>query len=194
MFRCPICGEKSNRKGKPFESEDQVIGHIDGSRDDDHRDVSGSEVREEIEESAEDAQDNPRAAIGSEDDDGTHAVGMAREQSEQAIQMTAAESMDEGIEQRLEDGFDTGYPHGKQKAVAGSNGNDDGRKCPECGNPMRQPEAGTKFETASTKGLIREKHVTVVLERGDHYCGRCDLVIDAETNRVIPGSEFDTRT
>lgn len=48
MYKCPICGKDSNRKGKPFTSKKPVMSHIDGSHDPDHKDVSGEEMREEI--------------------------------------------------------------------------------------------------------------------------------------------------
>lgn len=52
MYACPLCGKDSNRKGNPFSSVQTVVGHIDGCHDDDHANVRGEELREEIEATA----------------------------------------------------------------------------------------------------------------------------------------------
>lgn len=48
MYECPICGKSSNRRGDPFETEQQVIAHVDGSHDDDHEDIRGEDIRGDI--------------------------------------------------------------------------------------------------------------------------------------------------
>lgn len=49
MYECPLCGKDSNRKGHPLDRVDKVVGHINGSHDDDHAGVRGEELVEEIE-------------------------------------------------------------------------------------------------------------------------------------------------
>jgi len=49
MYKCPLCGKDSNRKGHPLDRIDKVVGHINGSHDDDHAGVHGEELIDEIE-------------------------------------------------------------------------------------------------------------------------------------------------
>lgn len=50
VYPCPLCGKTSNRRGAPFDTPQQVVGHIDGARDPKHEGESGEDHLDDIEE------------------------------------------------------------------------------------------------------------------------------------------------
>lgn len=77
VYPCPLCGRSVNRKGTPFTDPSQTMSHINGAHDTRHRDESGDDYGEEIQENAEEldeavselAEDNE--PVGPESDEPT---------------------------------------------------------------------------------------------------------------------------
>lgn len=77
VYPCPLCGRTVNRQGTPFTDPSQTMSHINGAHDARHKNESGEDYAEEVQENAEEldeavgqlAEDNE--PIGPESDEPT---------------------------------------------------------------------------------------------------------------------------
>jgi hypothetical protein len=228
MFECPLCGKSENRRGNQFTDVSNVVGHIDGSHDDDHAGVRGEELREEIEATADgtedvgtdtaesDAPDEPPQQ--SEESPAPRETGtQTATETEEEPEVVPVDDVDDAVDAASETAFMDGYEAARSdlqpvesepqtteptEATSESTGTElrpaeqvdprqfDGEHCPLCGCVLGKPGEGAEFYTAYTKGILRRRHLRVILEEDDLVCGACDIAIEPD-GEMIPGSEYD---
>lgn len=67
MYQCPVCGKGSNRRGDAFDTPDQVVAHVNGSHDPDHKGLRGKDIREDIVEVSDNTDSTDQVADSSQD-------------------------------------------------------------------------------------------------------------------------------
>lgn len=191
-YSCPLCGVTSNRKGRSFETTQQVESHIDAKRDDVHAGESAADHRADIEH-VDEAQPAESAGKTRATDGGAttaQQTGDADHTGRETVDLTPDE-LDQMIQDARDDGYETGYQDGKQKApsdeeleevwndgyqagcedakdeVTGQQSADvDDPDCPKCGADMYDFTGHKTGESYSING--RTVHV-----QGDYQCSSC---------------------
>jgi hypothetical protein len=185
------------------------VAHINGSHDEDHENVDGEELREEIEATAngdsdreqsdpevtpvEDLESEPEQEPQPPEQSDENTVQMTEDEFDEAIRAVEEEVMREGYQAAQKefetDANDTPSEQSSNGERSGANAFD-GEHCPLCGTVLFRPGEGSEFILRERKGLLKLKHKRVILEAEDLVCGQCDVVIEPNGD-MHAGSEYD---
>lgn len=185
MYECPLCGATSNRKNRPFETPDAVVGHIDAKTDATHVGEKGDDYRGEISEaderSVEEGQDeSDREEVSDPIHDGEKGADDAFSDLmdiRKTISIAAEEAHQDGYTEGANEGYEVGRQEGYSEAAEESVTQ---TTCPDCGSPLVYGLEGEQFHTEDRK--------QVPLEETDGYCAACELVVEKDGNKVYGAS------
>lgn len=178
MYRCPICGGTSNRRDRPFETVDSVVGHIDAKRDELHDGERGEDYRREIitssdvvEVDGEDGEDAPAAAESSASDgnDPDHSGGEGSPGRVPQDDVGRAETEPSTTLMDPSDPHTVDPPEEPVEPEASEELEDD-PNCPECGSGYWYPVE----EIPAGAGLSEEHR-----EHFDYFCVYCRELFNA---------------
>jgi predicted RNA-binding Zn-ribbon protein involved in translation (DUF1610 family) len=186
MYECPVCGATSNRKNRPFETPEAVIGHINAKSDAMHVGEEGDDYRggisESDAESVEGSQDNPdREAADSDplqdhESDADETFNNEMDIGE-TLDIATEEAHEDGYTEGVNEGYEAGLQDGYSEAADESVTE---MACPDCGSPLVYGLEGEQFHTEDGK--------QVPLEATDGYCTACELVVEKDGNKVYGAS------
>jgi rubredoxin len=191
-YECPLCGVTSNRKGRPFESIQQVESHIEAKRDDAHAGERAADHRAEIEEADE---PNPAASASRSraTDGGATATQQAsttetpesgglnftQEEFDEMLEQVRSEAYHDGYEdgkeaaaedyeQIYQDGYNEGYSDAHEEIEAQQSSSSEDVDCPECGAELydfSDLEIGKQYEINGVDVVVK----------GDYQCSQCGV-------------------